>query len=129
VKNAELLKELRIERHEREDHGHGPGRWPWIAGGVLVVVLAAGALILPLSKVVPPLYVWRIRSRVYRWYGQLRSVEQGVDEGKPREELLHRLDQIEERVNRLTVPLSFADEFYGLRNHIEFVRQKLRTNT
>lgn len=94
-----------------------------------VVVLAAGALILPLSKVVPPLYVWRIRSRVYRWYGQLRAVEQDVDEGRPREELLRRLDQIEERVNRLTVPLSFADEFYGLRNHIEFVRQKLRTNT
>jgi TRAP transporter TAXI family solute receptor len=94
-----------------------------------VVVLASGALILPLSKVVPPIYVWRIRSRVYRWYGQLRAVEQGVDEGKPREELLHRLDQIEERVNRLSVPLSFADEFYGLRNHIEFVRKKLSTNT
>jgi len=43
VKNAELLKELRIERHEREDHGHGPGRWPWIVGGVVVVLLAAGA--------------------------------------------------------------------------------------
>jgi hypothetical protein len=94
-----------------------------------VVLLAVGALVLPLSKVVPPIYVWRIRSRVYRWYGQLRAVEQEVDQGKPREELLHRLDQIEERVNRLTVPLSFADEFYGLRNHIEFVRQKLRTNT
>ncbi|WP_342114132.1 TAXI family TRAP transporter solute-binding subunit [Pseudoduganella sp. OTU4001] len=94
-----------------------------------VVLLAVGALVLPLSRVVPPLYVWRIRSRVYRWYGQLRSVEQGVDEGKPREELLRRLDQIEERVNRLSVPLSFADEFYGLRNHIEFVRQRLRTNT
>lgn len=94
-----------------------------------VVVLALGALVLPLSRVVPPLYVWRIRSRVYRWYGQLRSVEQGVDEGKPADELLRRLDQIEERVNRLTVPLSFADEFYGLRNHIEFVRQRLRTNT
>ncbi|WP_374579894.1 TAXI family TRAP transporter solute-binding subunit [Pseudoduganella sp.] len=94
-----------------------------------VVLLAVGALVLPLSRVVPPLYVWRIRSRVYRWYGQLRSVEQGVDEGKPAEELLRRLDQIEERVNRLTVPLSFADEFYGLRNHIEFVRQRVRTNT
>jgi TRAP transporter TAXI family solute receptor len=94
-----------------------------------VVLLAVGALVLPLSRVVPPLYVWRIRSRVYRWYGQLRAVEQGVDEGKPREELLRRLDQIEERVNRLSVPLSFADEFYGLRNHIDFVRQRLRINT
>jgi hypothetical protein len=47
-----------------------------------VLVVALGALILPLSKVMPPLYVWRIRSRVYRWYGQLRAVEQKV-EGAP----------------------------------------------
>ena len=90
-----------------------------------VVVLAVGALVLPISKVVPPLYVWRIRSRVYRWYGLLRAVEQGLEEGKPREELLRRLDQIEERVNQLSVPLSFADEVYGLRSHIQLVRQRV----
>ena len=44
-----------------------------------VLVVALGALILPLSRVVPPLYVWRIRSRVYRWYGQLRTVEQALE--------------------------------------------------
>ena len=27
VDNAELLKELRIERHQREDQGRNPGRW------------------------------------------------------------------------------------------------------
>ena len=42
MKNAELLKELRIDRDQREDAGHGPGRWPWIVGGV-VLLLAAGA--------------------------------------------------------------------------------------
>ena len=42
--NAELLKELRIERHQREDHGGGSGRWPWIAGALLIVLaLVAGA--------------------------------------------------------------------------------------
>ncbi|WP_109123759.1 efflux RND transporter periplasmic adaptor subunit [Dyella sp. C11] len=41
--NADLLKELRIEKHLREEHGQGPGRWPWIAGGiVLALALAAG---------------------------------------------------------------------------------------
>jgi RND family efflux transporter MFP subunit len=42
VSNTDLLKELRIERHQREDHGHGhgPGRWPWIAG-IIVLLLAA----------------------------------------------------------------------------------------
>ena len=37
--NADLLKELRIEKHLREEHGQGPGRWPWIVGGVLLVLL------------------------------------------------------------------------------------------
>jgi RND family efflux transporter MFP subunit len=42
VANADLLKELRIEKHQREDHGQGPGRWPWIVGGILTVVVLAG---------------------------------------------------------------------------------------
>ncbi len=40
--NADLLKELRIEKHQREDHGQGPGRWPWIVGGIVVVLVLAG---------------------------------------------------------------------------------------
>ena len=80
----------------------------------------------------PPLYVWRIRSRVYRWYGQLRTVEQALDDApddrrkEVSEEQLQRLNEIEERVNHLSVPLSFADEFYGLRSHINFVRQRIQ---
>ena len=100
-----------------------------------VLVVALGALILPLSKVVPPLYVWRIRSRIYRWYGQLRSVEQALEEvpkdappehrrdvGKVQ---LARLNDIEDCVNQISVPLSFADDLYGLRSHIQFVRQRI----
>ncbi len=42
--NAELLKELRIERHQRDDQPTGGrGRWPWIAAALLVVLLAAAA--------------------------------------------------------------------------------------
>ena len=70
----------------------------WVANlfdRLWVVVVALAALIIPFSKVVPPLYVWRIKSRVYRWYGQLRAVEQALDEadGAQRQqvcaELLH----------------------------------------
>lgn len=42
VANADLLKELRIEKHQREDHGQGPGRWPWIVGGILGLLVLAG---------------------------------------------------------------------------------------
>jgi len=43
VDNAELLKELRIGRHQREDHGGAGGRWPWIVGALVVVALLLGA--------------------------------------------------------------------------------------
>ena len=96
-----------------------------------VVMVALAALIIPLSKIVPPLYVWRIRSRVYRWYGQLRAVEQAWEsapEGQrdqTRAELLLRLDDIEQNVNHISIPLSYADALYGLRSHINFVRQRV----
>ena len=106
----------------------------WVANlfdRLWVVVVALAALIIPFSKVVPPLYVWRIKSRLYRWYGQLRAVEQALDEADgPRRaqvcaELLKRLDDIEARVNRMSIPLAFADGLYGLRSHINFVRQRV----
>jgi TRAP transporter TAXI family solute receptor len=108
----------------------------WVANlfdRLWVVVVALAALLIPFTKVVPPLYVWRIKSRVYRWYGQLRSVEQALDEadgdnrGRVCGELLKRLDDIEERVNRMSIPLAFADSLYGLRSHINFVRQRVLT--
>ncbi len=96
-----------------------------------VVIVALGALLLPLSRVVPPLYVWKVRSRVYRWYGQLRTVEQAVED-VPREKRLAvypaqlaRLNEIEEKVNQISIPLSFAEELYGLRSHINFVRKRI----
>jgi TRAP transporter TAXI family solute receptor len=102
-----------------------------------VVVVALAALVIPLSKIVPPLYVWRIRSRVYRWYGQLRAVEQALEKEletsaapahlkEVRADLLRRLDDIEARVNHISIPLAYADALYGLRSHINFVRQRVR---
>lgn len=99
-----------------------------------VVIVPLLALLIPLSRVVPPLYVWRIRSRVYRWYGQLRVVEQALEQaqaqGEQRDEaladLLRRLDDIERRVNQTSIPLAFADALYELRSHINFVRQRVR---
>ena len=96
-----------------------------------LVMVALGALLLPLSRVIPPLYVWKVRSRIYRWYGQLRSVEQAVEEASGAgkrgvcEYQLQRLGEIEQRVNQLTIPLSFAEELYELRSHINFVRKRI----
>jgi len=106
----------------------------WLANLVermWIVLISMLALVVPLTRIVPPLYEWRVRSRVYRWYGQLREVEQEVEQtGASAEdactEQLQRLDRIENSVNKLSVPLSYADELYALRLHIEMVRGKIR---
>jgi TRAP-type uncharacterized transport system substrate-binding protein len=89
-----------------------------------VVIVSIIAIVLPMSRVVPPLYEFRIRSRVFRWYGRLRVVED--DQGKrPTQELLKELDDIEHSVEQVSIPLSYADELYSLRGHIYMVRKKL----
>ncbi|MFC0251117.1 TAXI family TRAP transporter solute-binding subunit [Massilia consociata] len=96
-----------------------------------VVAVALAALLIPLSKIVPPIYVWRVRSRVYRWYGELRKVEQALEGSGPqardslRAGLLQRLDEIEEHVNHISIPLAYAEELYRLRSHINFVRERV----
>jgi TRAP-type uncharacterized transport system substrate-binding protein len=131
--------EIPIARDAAKFYGSGPpflrNYMPfWLANffeRMWVVIVALGALLLPLSRVVPPLYVWKVRSRVYRWYGQLRSVEQAVED-VPQEERnevcsrqLARLNEIEEKVNQISIPLSFAEELYGLRSHINYVRKRV----
>lgn len=99
----------------------------WLANLVdrmWVVLLSLVAVLLPLSRVLPPLVEMRIRSRVFRWYAQLREVETARGE-RPRDELMSELDAIDEKVNRISVPLSYADELYALRSHIQLVRRRL----
>lgn len=102
----------------------------WLANLVdrmWVVLVSIIAVLIPLSRVVPPLYEFKVRSRIFRWYGQLRDIEESVDEREDAtHRLLERLDQLESRVERLTVPLSYADELYALRGHIRMVRDRIR---
>lgn len=94
--------------------------------GVVIVPLIA--LLIPLSRILPPLYNWRVRSRVYRWYGQLRAVETEIDamdaesptssgdmppdRQVTRARYVARLDEIDAKVSRLVIPLSYANELY-----------------
>jgi TRAP-type uncharacterized transport system substrate-binding protein len=91
-----------------------------------VVLVSIIAVLIPLSRIVPPLYEFRIRSRVFRWYRQLREIEEAVGQrdSKP-DELLRDLDALDARVERVSVPLSHTDELYALRSHIDLVRSRL----
>ncbi|HTT10863.1 MAG TPA: TAXI family TRAP transporter solute-binding subunit [Burkholderiaceae bacterium] len=94
-----------------------------------VALVSIIAVLIPLSRLVPPIYQFRIRSRVFRWYGRLRRIEEAAAAGSVAPvKLIEELDEIETRVERVTVPLSHADELYALRGHIDMVRDRLRTS-
>jgi len=86
------------------------------------------AVLIPLFKLVPPLYRWRARSHVYRWYGHLMMLEYEVKNAAgsaPNPQYLKRLDWIEDNVTSTWPPLSFAQERYALHAHIRSVRQEI----
>lgn len=92
----------------------------WLVLGGLVVLL------LPLSRIVPPLYTFRVRRRVFRWYARLREIESRAEHAShPPERLLEELDQLDRVVDKVAVPLSYADELYALRHNIHAARKRV----
>ncbi len=101
----------------------------WLANFVdrmWVALFSIVAVLIPLSRVVPPLYAFRIRSRVFRWYRDVREIEDQLGQpGVDRAELLARIGRLEARVERVPLPLAYTNELYDLRQHITLVRQRL----
>jgi NMT1-like family len=92
----------------------------WVALSVIVVVL------LPLSRILPPLYTFRVRSRIFKWYGQLRQIEdRDSPDPQVRTGLIDELNALDGMVEKIKIPLSHADELYSLRSNIHLVRKKL----
>lgn len=92
-----------------------------------VALFSIVAVLIPLSRLLPPLYQFRVRSRIFRWYRNLRQIESDLEGGEAsREDLLGALDKLERRAFAVRVPLSYADELYALRQHIGLVRARLR---
>lgn len=92
-----------------------------------VMALPLIALILPLSKLLPPTYRWRMRSRIYRWYDELHQLDQHTaEDSEPRviQEAIGSLDHMEYEVRQVEVPLSYSEELYNLRLHIEMLRNR-----
>ncbi len=109
-----------------------PFRMANLVRRVLLVFVPAIFVLLPAMRIIPALYRWRIRMRIYRWYRELLALERDTKAHAAPEErgaLLGRIRHIETEVNKMKVPASFADQFYVLRGHIIFVREQLKNNT
>jgi TRAP transporter TAXI family solute receptor len=97
---------------------------------LVVMLIPLVALVIPLSKLFPPLYRWRVRSRIYRWYENLQRIETRLDAGSADpEELAAAVHRLETEVKQVETPLSYADQLYHLRTHINLVRARINQMT
>jgi len=99
---------------------------------VLVVIVPMILILIPGLKSIPVIYRWRMRLRILRWYRALLVLESDLSlnmTSEKKEVLVGRLDRIEQTVNNMKIPASFADQFYSLRSHVAIVRTRLMSDT
>lgn len=89
-----------------------------------VFLIPLVALLIPLVQMAPPVYRWRIRRKIYVWYNDLHALERRGLEAKSeaaRNTVLSEIQALQHEVGRVDVPVSYNDELYHLRSHINFV--------
>ena len=105
----------------------------WLASIVdrmKVMIIPLVMLMMPLIRITPPLVRWQTRRRIYKWYGELRSIDQkaihgmSVDEAR---EAIDELRQLEKQIAHVGVPLSYMEEYYNLRLHLNLVCSKVES--
>ena len=103
----------------------------WVANflnRMKIMLLPLVALLYPLFKLMQPIYRWQMRSRIYRWYSELESVDLEINkEGLTvnLDEYFLMLDNLENKVSNISVPHAYSEELYNLRLHIDMLRNQL----
>lgn len=93
-----------------------------------ILLLPILFLLVPLFRMVPSIYEWQMRARVYRRYTDLRRIDRDALETRDPAELdrlTRRLDQIEAAVAKLSLPLRFREQAYTMRVHIDLLRRRI----
>jgi TRAP-type uncharacterized transport system substrate-binding protein len=130
---ADLPVSADADRHNRFGpsflHRHLPFWVATFAERLIVVVLPILVVAIPVINFLPQVIRWRMRSRIYRWYGELKLLERDVEARTgvlPVDQWLADLNRIERAAEHIKIPPSFASESYTLREHINFVRRAVQ---
>ena len=92
---------------------------------VLVTAIAIG---FPLLRLLPWIYNWITRRRLFYWYAKLKALEASFDADPVERRLDEKqaeIERIEDAVSHIRIPLTFSDQVYNLRSHIDIVRRKM----
>ena len=107
-----------------------PFRIASLADRYIILLIPLLMVLFPLSKAIGPLYRWRIRARIYRWYKHLREVDRKLDANTLPATLdaeILRLEQLQQQLVKVEVPLSYSSELYELHVHLRYVIERLQT--
>ncbi|ABI57406.1 CmpA/NrtA family ABC transporter substrate-binding protein [Alkalilimnicola ehrlichii MLHE-1] len=111
-------------------HRHLPFWAASLVDRLAILIIPLLTIIIPLVRIAPAAVTWSMRRRIFRWYRQLRVIDEEL--GRPQlpvarlESNLAQLKQLDHDVSGTEVPLSYMEEFYNLRLHIAYMRQRVR---
>lgn len=108
-------------------------RLPFAAASLIdrlaILTIPLLTILIPLMRAAPPALRWSVRRRIYRWYRQLRVIDEELSLGDtPHARLdsdLDQLNRLDNEVAETDVPLSYMEEFYNLRLHIAYMRGRV----
>lgn len=130
--NADLPVSRQVARYYQDGPSFLRRYFPFSVANFLdrawVLAIPLLTLAFPLVRAAPPLYRWRVRRKIYVWYKDLRELEakgRALTVGEARAGVQKELEKLQVEVGKLEVPLSYTDDLYRLRSHIEFVKQLL----
>jgi TRAP transporter TAXI family solute receptor len=129
---VDIPVDVDADRHLRFGSGYLHRHLPFFVATyverVIILLVPLLFLLVPLANLLPQLFRWRARSRIYRWYGQLALLERDVASrtgALPIDQWLSEVDRIEVAAARVRTPVSYASEAYTLREHIHLVRRAI----
>ncbi len=105
-----------------------PFRIASLADRYIILVIPLLVLLFPLFKIAGPIYRWRIRARIYRWYKYLRDIDRQLSNDTLPvrvDEEIERLTVMQDELAKVEVPLSYTNELYELHLHVRYVLQRL----
>jgi TRAP transporter TAXI family solute receptor len=103
-----------------------PFQWANLLDRLKVMILPLLTILYPLIKILPPIYGWRMRARVTRWYKELQQLDDGIKDGTVSiVDATQRLNEVEDAVENISVPVDIVADAYTLRLHIDYLRRKL----
>lgn len=95
-----------------------------------IMLLPLLALAIPLVKLMPPLYRWRIQSRFLRLYDEVQGLDPDHADSPGDTDIkqnLQELNRIDHTVTKITVPRAYMGDLYKLRRDIDLVRRRLHS--